>query len=106
MNYDVDLIRGLMLALEDRQLSPRATVVISLAEEALDFGCRPEEIGVCLNVLLGLDYIDGAGDDEPGFWLFRKLTRKGTTFVEKVRVPRDWDRIKRHYGRQSADPAH
>lgn len=98
MEYDVELLRELMFALDERQQSPRMTVVLSLPEEARAFGCSPLEIETCLDVLLELEYIDGAGHDEdPNFWLFRRLTRKGTQFVRATRKPRDWERMKRHF---------
>ena len=104
MSYDVDLMRALMLMLEERQTSPRMTGVISLEEEAEVLGYEPSDIGFSLNALLERDYIDGPGGDEPGFWLFRKLTRKGQRFVQEVRLPDDWVRIKQSYGRLGADP--
>ena len=98
MEYDVELLRTLMFALEERQQSPRTTVVLSLAEEAVDFGRSPVEVEDCLDALLALEYIDGAGhDEEPGYWLFRRLTRKGTEFVRATRKPKDWERMKRHF---------
>ena len=51
------------------------------------------EIEAGLATLLALDYIDGPGQDEPGFFLFRKLTRKGLKFVDAARRPRDWEAI-------------
>lgn len=98
MDNDVELLRDLMFALEARQQSPRTTIVLSLTDEADEFGCTPGEVERGLDALLGLDYIDGAGqDEEPGFWLFRKLTRKGVQFVRATREPRDWERMKRHF---------
>lgn len=98
MGHDVELLRELMFSLEARQQSPRTTVVLSLAEEALEFGSTPMQVESSLEALLELEYIDGAGqDEEPGFWLFRKLTRKGTEFVRATREPRDWERMKRRF---------
>ena len=97
MSYDLELMRQLMLTLEDRQLSPRSTVVLSLDDEARDLGRLPEAIAEGLNVLLDLEYIDGGGEDDHGYWLFRKLTRKGVQFVREARQPRDWERMKRRY---------
>ena len=98
MDLDVDLLRELMFSLEARQLSPRATIVLSLAEEAAEFGSSQLQIESSLDALLELDYIDGAGhDEEVGFWLFRKLTRKGMQFVRATREPRDWQRIKSRF---------
>ena len=105
MDYDVDLMRALMLMLEERQTSPRMTVVISLEDEAEALSHEVSDIGYCLNILLELEYIDGPGEDEPGFWLFRKLTRKGSKFVNEVRLLKDWVRLKQSYGHLDADPA-
>ncbi len=101
MGYDVELLRELIFSLEARQLSPRTTIVLSLTEEAVALGRTPTQVEASLDALLELEYIDGAGpDDEPGYWLFRKLTRKGTQFVRATREPRDWERMKRHFGSQ------
>ena len=103
--YDVDLLRELMFSLEERQQSPRATVVLSLADEAVEFGRTPAEIDACLGTLLQLEYIDGAGrEDDTGYWFFRKLTRKGVQFVRATREPRDWERIKRRFGGPQVSP--
>ena len=97
-------MRELMFSLEARQQSPRATIILSLTEEAVDLGVSPPRIRSSLDALLELEYIDGAGnDDEAGFWLFRKLTRKGTQFVRATREPRDWEKMKRHFGEQRPD---
>ena len=101
MAQDVELMRDLMLLLEARELSPRSTVVISLDDEALDTGFKSEDLAASLNVLLDLDYIDGPGQDEPGFWLFRQLTRKGRSFIRATRRPADWERMKRHFASQA-----
>lgn len=103
MEYDVELMRDMMLLLETRQLSPRSTVVISLGEVADELGTITAAVAASLDLLLRLDYIDGAGQDEYGYWLFRKLTRKGVEFVRQARRPKDWERLKRHYG-QAAVP--
>ena len=100
MIHDVDLMRDLLFLLEERQVSPRSTVVLSIQDEADDLGRLPDVIEASLNMLLDLEYIDGPGRDEPGFWLFRKLTRKGAEFVKATRRPRDWEQMKRHFAAQ------
>ena len=100
MAQDVELMRELMFLLEARELSPRATVVISLDDEAPEIGFKSEDVAEGLNRLLDLDYIDGPGQDEPGFWLFRQLTRKGRNFLRATRRPDDWERMKRHFASQ------
>ena len=92
---DVDLLRRLMLMLEERQVSPRQTVVLLLNEEADALHCTLQEVADGLDRLLAIEYIDGPGMDEEGFFLFRKLTRRGTQFVQAARRPRDWDRLKK-----------
>lgn len=105
MEYDVELLRELLFSLEERQQSPRTTVVLSLVEEAAEFGRVPAQIEAGLDALLELEYIDGGGhDEEPGYWLFRKLTRKGAQFVRATREPRDWERMKRHFETRGVAP--
>lgn len=83
-----------MLYLEERQSSPRATVVISLRDEAEAMGLDQHAFEAGLNVLLNLDYIEGPGADIGGTWLFRRLSQKGAGFVKAVRAPSDWERMK------------
>ena len=97
MNPDVELFRDLLFVLETCQTSPRSTVIISIDAEADGLGCVPEAIEAGLAALLDYEYIDGPGLDAPGFFLFRKLTRKGVQFVRETRDPRDWERMKRHF---------
>ena len=102
MAGNVELLRELLFLLETRELSPRSTVIIAVDVEALDIGCPSEEIVDGLNLLLDLDYIDGPGEDEPGFWFFRKLTRKGRKFLTAARHPADWEIIKRRFETQTS----
>ena len=104
MSHDVELMRELLFLLEARQISPRSTVILSIDVEAEELGQAPEAIEDGLDNLLELGYIDGAGRDEPGLWLFRKLTRKGVEFVKATRHQRDWERIKRYYAAQLMVP--
>lgn len=97
MEHEIDLLHELMLVLETRQTSPRSTVVISEQAEAAVMGRSPQDVEAGLNRLLALAYIDGPGPDEPGFWLFRKLTRKGNAFLRATRSPADWERMKRRH---------
>ena len=93
-------MRELMFVLEGRQVSPRATVFISIEDEARDLECTPETITDGLETLLDLDYIDGPGQDESGLWMFRKITRKGVEFIRATRNPRDWERMKTRFANQ------
>ena len=97
MMHDVELMRDLLFLLEERQHSPRSNVVLSIDDEAEVLGHLPEVVEAGLNTLLKLDYIDGPGRDEPGFWLFRKLTRKGNEFVKATRREADWERLKWYF---------
>jgi hypothetical protein len=92
--HDVELLRVALLYLETRQVSPRATVIIDLRDEAADLDYDQQVFEDGLNLLLDLDYIEGPGSDANGLWLFRKLTRKGIEFVRATRDPADWARMK------------
>ena len=100
MFHDVELMRELLFLLEARQISPRSTVILSISAEAAELGQAPEAVEGGLDNLLDLGYIDGPGRDEPDFWLFRKLTRKGVEFVRATRRQGDWERIKNHFAAQ------
>ena len=97
MDSDVDLMRDLLLLLEERQLSPRNTIVLSIDEHADLLNRTPEAVGASLDRLLELDYIDGPGRDDDAYWLFRKLTRKGQQFVNEARTAAGWARLKLRY---------
>ena len=104
MFHDIELMRELMFLLEARQISPRSTVILSIYIEAEELGRAPEAVEGGLDNLLDLGYIDGAGRDEPGFWLFRKLTRKGVEFVRATRHQGDWERMKSYFAAQQTSP--
>ena len=104
MFHDVELMRDLLLLLETRQISPRSTVILSIDVEAEELGQAPGAVEGGLDHLLDLGYIDGAGRDEPGFWLFRKLTRKGVEFLKAARHQSDWEQIKRYFAAQALAP--
>ena len=99
---DFELLRLILLHLEDRQTSPRATVIIELAAEAEAVACDAGSLEDGLNLLLQLGYIEGPGAEANGFWLFRKLSRKGAEFVRLARDPADWSRLK-HRRREESD---
>ena len=103
MSADIELLRDLLFVLETYQTSPRAVIVVSAEIEAETLERPAVEIEDGLATLLGYDYIDGPGPDEPGFFLFRKLTRKGLEFIKASRHPRDWEDLKRHYAERSPD---
>jgi hypothetical protein len=100
MVHDVDLLRDLLFMLEQRQVSPRATIIVSIDEASYDLNRMPDDIAKSLGVLQALDYIEGPGQDEPGVWLFRKLTRKGVQFVRQMRNPRAWEQMKSRFASQ------
>lgn len=97
MDYDVELMRDLLFLLEERQRSPRTTIILDVDELADEMKGAPDEVDASLGALLHLGYIDGPGGDTPGYWFFRKLTRKGTQFLEATRRPADWDKMKRYF---------
>jgi hypothetical protein len=96
---DVDLLRIILLQLEARQVSPRATVIISIQDEADDLLSDSQAVAAALDRLLELDYIDGPGHDTGDMWLFRKLTRRGIQFLKATRDPAAWETMKQLHGR-------
>ncbi len=94
MRPDPDLLRGTLLYLEQRQVSPRSTVIIDIRAESGELLLLEEALEAALNLLLALDYIEGPGTQGNGFWLFRKLTQKGAALVRAARDPADWARLK------------
>lgn len=100
MVNDVDLMRELLFILETRQVSPRATIIFSIEDAAQELNRMPDDIVNGLGALQDLDYIDGPGQDEPGIWLFRKLTRKGVQFVRHMRNPQAWEKMKMRFANQ------
>ena len=103
MINDVDLMRELLFILEARQVCPRATIIFSIEDAAADLDCPGDEVSNSLSVLQDLDYIDGPGPDEPGIWLFRKLTRKGVQFVRQTRSPAAWEKMKTRFAIQKLE---
>ena len=97
MPFDVELMRELLFELEMRQTSPPSMVKISIDETAINLGRSRTEIESSLTGLFDLDYLAGRGSETPGFFAFRRLTRKGAQFVQMTRRPRDWMRLKRHF---------
>ena len=96
--HDFEFLRLLLLYLEDRQTSPRATVIVDTRDEAAALDCHPAAFEQGLTLLLDLGYVEGPGADGSGLWLFRKLSRKGVEFVRLAREPKDWLRLKHRYG--------
>lgn len=94
-NADVDLLREILLYLETRQVSPRATVIVDTRQEALDLSCSQDEFTKSLCFLLDIGYIEGPGAHGDGLWLFRKLTQKGNRFVHAASDLTDWAILKR-----------
>ena len=103
MIKDVDSMRNLLFILEERQVSPRATIIFSIQNAARELDCQSNEVLECLNLLQDLDYIEGPGQDEPGCWLFRKLTRKGVQFVRQTRSPQAWEKIKARFAARNVE---
>ena len=97
MTQDVELLRALLFQLEDRQVSPRATVLVDAVFEAETLNVDRDAIEHAFTTLFDLDYVEGPGMAVEGFWMFRKLTRKGIAFARATRDPRDWARIKSRY---------
>ena len=98
MARDVELMRLLLLELEKEQRSPPEPIFVPLADFAELLGRSRAEIAAALDLLAGLDFIEGPGAYHDDAWLFRKLTRRGEQLVAAVRDAREWGRVKEAYG--------
>lgn len=98
MKRDMDLIRELMLLLEDRPIP--AFGIEWLAPETIQVAGRgAAEIGYHLSLLVQAGFIEAGGADTTGMRLspgiaFRGLSWTGHDFLESVRSPDVWDRTK------------
>jgi len=98
MKRDMDLIRELMLLLEERPVP--AVGIEWLAPETLQVAGRSvEEIGYHLSLLEQAGFIEAGGADTLGMRLgngiaFRGLSWTGHDFLDSVRRPDVWEKTK------------
>lgn len=97
MRRDVDLLRDLLLKLEDLERSPPEPIFIALEEVARTLDRLPFEIVAHLELLADLNFIDGPGAYKNGAWLFRKLTPRGCALADNIRDENIWREIKDSY---------
>jgi hypothetical protein len=97
MGRDVDLMRLLLLDLEERQLSPPEAFLLPLEEIASRFERTIAEIVAALEELREADFIDAPGAFREDAWIFRKLTRRGAQLADMIADLREWDKVKNAY---------
>ena len=77
---------------------PPEAFLLPLEDMALALGRTRAEVTGALELLLELAFIDAPGAYHGDAWIFRKLTRRGVELAERVRDPREWEKVKEAYG--------
>ena len=98
MARNVDLMRQLLLHLEQEQRSPPEAIFAPVAQYARLLDASSRDVMAALDLLHDLEFIEGPGAWRDDAWLFRKLTRRGAQLAAAVRDAREWGRVKDVYG--------
>lgn len=91
-----DLVRDLALQLERMQRSPPEAIILDLRELAELTEAPAPAVRAALEWLGDMSLIEGPGEYGEN-WIFRRLTVDGRSFVDEVRDPKNWSKIKQHY---------
>lgn len=97
MRRNLDLIRSLLLRLEELHDRPFATWTIPYGDEDLAVeGHSPGEIAHALQLMVeaGLIETEGSGFSADGSLLFQRLSWQGCEYLDDVRDPEVWRRTK------------
>lgn len=96
MTRDMDLIRTLLLKLENLPLSPSAVIVLDPNDQevAVD-GYSVDQIEYHLDLLRERDLIECPGSKPMIGITYRRLTWEGHDFLDAVRDPEIWRKTKR-----------
>lgn len=95
MKRDMDLIRELMLKLEELPLERGAVWLINADLDELQVpGYSADQIDYHLSLIDEAGLIDSAGASAMDGYGFRRLSWQGHDFLDSVRSPDVWDRTK------------
>ncbi|WP_374347880.1 DUF2513 domain-containing protein [Chitinimonas sp.] len=95
MKRDMDLVRNLLLKLEDMPVRPGGVVLLDPAELVLQIdGATQEEIQYHLRLMREARFIDNGGTNPLIGISFRALTWEGHDFLDSVRDPDVWAKTK------------
>ncbi|KAA2241129.1 DUF2513 domain-containing protein [Salinarimonas soli] len=97
MKRDKDLIRALLIKLEDLNVPPLGLVSFPYGDEELAVeGYTVEQVLYHLELIAeaGLVEVQGSGFGADGTFLFRRLTWNGHEFLDAVRDPEIWRETK------------
>jgi hypothetical protein len=97
MKRDMDLIRELLLKLEDLSKPPSQTVLLFAGDPRLTAeGFTHEQIDYHLSLLREVRFIECPGSQPAGGGVnFRRLTWDGHDFLDSVRDPKIWEKTKK-----------
>lgn len=97
MKRDLDLIRSLLLRLEEVQKRPLTTHTLPFGHASLAVeGHTADEIGHALELMVDAGFLEvqGSGFAGGGSILFHRLTWQGCEYLDDVRDPEVWRRTK------------
>lgn len=96
MRRDMDLIRELMLKLEELPFSLGSVHTLTPGEEVMIFdGYSSDEIRYHLDLLIEAGFLVTAGGNMDGDTYLERLSIAGHDFVDSVRSPEVWAKTKK-----------
>ncbi len=95
MRRDPDLIRALILKLEDYPLPFGAVAYFNIGDPDVTIeGYEPDQVGYHGRLLVDAGYIDEPDSRPMGGFAFRGLTWAGHDFADSIRDPEVWKKTK------------
>lgn len=96
MRRDMDLIRAIMLKLEEMPVAQGTAEVLTPGESAMAFdGYSPEQIAYHLNLITEAGLLVHHGRMSDGSIVFERLSVAGHDFVDAVRSSEVWAKTKK-----------
>lgn len=96
MRRDMDLIRAIMLKLEDMSVAQGTAEVLTPGESAMALeGYSPEEIAYHLTLISEAGLLVDHARMMSGEFVFERLSVAGHDFVDSVRSPEIWAKTKK-----------
>ena len=96
MKRDMDLIRDLMLKLEEQSGQSGRISILNPMDLAID-GRDLDEIDLHMSLIYEEGFVEHGNSHQQmadGRWVFRRLTTSGYDFLDSVRSPETWKKTK------------
>jgi hypothetical protein len=96
MKRDMDLVRKLLIQLEDMPLSPGSIVTMDYDDPSLTIdGYTTDQVHYHLDLIVEAGLVDIGGRGAIGAFMFRRLTYAGHDFLDSVRDDKIWAMTKK-----------